>query len=58
MFNRMAMSPSAVAQAGYERLMKGKPVVIPGKRLSLGIGAATRLLPRKAIQWLISKTIK
>ncbi len=52
MYNRFGMSASIVAQAGYEALIKGRPIEIPGKRFSLSI-MATRFLPRKLVQKLM-----
>lgn len=52
MYNRFGMSPSRVAMEGYDALVKGRPIMIPGKRYRLSI-MATRFLPRKFVQRLI-----
>lgn len=57
LFNRMSMSPARVAKEGFEALIKGKTIVIPGKRYSIGIATASRLVSRKSIQRMLAKAM-
>lgn len=48
LFRRGAMDPETVAQAGYEGLMKGRKVVVPGFR-NRALATASRLAPRRFV---------
>lgn len=52
-YHRFSISPSVVAEAGYQALGKKKSIVMPEKKLSISI-FATRFLPRKWIQDTLS----
>ena len=52
LFRMQNMSPETVAHAGYEGLMKGKTVVIPGFMHQLEV-YANRFLPTKLSTWAV-----
>lgn len=54
LFNKMSLSASFVAEAGYEALKKGKPIEIPATSYAIGTIGFTRLLPRRLLQALLS----
>jgi short-subunit dehydrogenase len=45
-----AMEPGAVAQAGYEGMMRGRRIVIPGAR-GRALAVVSRLAPRRLVTW-------
>ncbi|WP_134687440.1 SDR family NAD(P)-dependent oxidoreductase [Brevibacillus migulae] len=51
-YHQFSISPSVVAEAGYQALQKKKSIVIPEKKLSISL-FVTRFLPRKWLQYTL-----
>ena len=49
-----AMSPEAVAEAGYKGMMKGKTLVIPGVKNKL-VPLGVNFVPRPLLRRLVDK---
>jgi short-subunit dehydrogenase len=56
-FDRHGMTAKEVAQVGFQAMLNGDPVVVPGLKFRVAIGS-TRFLPRKLLQKLMGQANK